>query len=355
MKSKDMLRVGVVGSGIGEKHIEAYLALPEKFELFALCDIDQGKGEEIASSYGIPHFVSEFDQLCQMGEIDVIDICTPTHLHHPQSLKALAHDKHVICEKPVAGSLQAVDELIGAEAESDGRLMPIFQYRFGHGLQKLKTLVDGGIAGRAYLSTVETAWRRKADYYAVPWRGKWETELGGATLTLAVHAHDTLCYILGPIKSVFARAQTVVNPIETEDTISVSVEMGDGSLANLAVTTGSVNEISRHRFCFENLSAESNTEAYNNTTDPWVFHGDTPEIEAELESALQKFSPLPEYFAGQFYRFHEAIIQNGDLPVSLTDARRSLELVTAIYYSARTGQSVELPFDNSHPYYSRWY
>src|SRR6185437_14031088 len=99
--------------------------------------------------------------LCAMYELDVIDICTPPHLHFEQVQQVLAAGKHAICEKPLVGSLKAVDELIAAEAQSGRRVMPIFQYRFGHGLQKLKFLIEAGLAGPAYLSTVETAWRRR--------------------------------------------------------------------------------------------------------------------------------------------------------------------------------------------------
>src|SRR5439155_21418471 len=160
----------------------------------------------------------------------------------------LAAGKHAVCEKPLVSSLREVDELVRAEARSGKRIMPIFQYRFGHGLQKLKLLIAEGLAGTAYLATVETAWRRRAAYYAVPWRGKWATELGGALLGHAIHAHDMLCYVLGPVKSVFARTTTRVNPIEVEDTAAIVLEMANGALASLSVTLGSPAEISRHRF-----------------------------------------------------------------------------------------------------------
>lgn len=349
------LKVGIVGVGIGLQHIDAYQSLPDQFEVLAICDIDQEKGRGITRQNNISRFVPDFDDLCQMDDLDVIDICTPSHLHYPQALQALMADKYVICEKPIAGSLKEVDHLIRVEAESNKRIMPIFQYRFGHGLQKLKELVNEGLVGRHYLSTVETSWRRKSDYYAVPWRGKWETELGGATLTLAIHAHDTLMYVLGPARNVFARTRTLVNPIETEDTVSVSLEMADASFANLAVTTGSAEQISRHRFCFENLSAESNTEPYFSSADPWQFKGGTPEIDKQIEGFLANFKLLPEYFAGQFYRFYQALERGSELPVTLGDGRASLELVTAIYYSAKTGQSVDLPLGKDHPFYSRWH
>jgi predicted dehydrogenase len=113
-------------------------------------------------------------------------------------------------------------------------------------------------------------------------------------------------------------------------------------------------QISRHRFCFSNLTAESNTKPYANTADPWMFSGDSPELEAQIEEALTRFVPLPEGFAGQFYRFHQALLDDSALPVALADTRASLELITAIYHSAQTGQAVELPIGEDHPKYANW-
>ena len=351
---KQTIHVGVVGVGIGRQHIEAFQALPERFQVAAICDLQATKVQEIATAYHIPRIVTDFTALCQHDDLDVIDICTPSYLHFAQIRQALEAGKYVICEKPVAGSLCEVDELIAFEVQSGKRVMPIFQYRFGHGVQKLKFLIQEDLAGQAYLTTVETAWRRRAAYYAAPWRGKWETELGGALVTLAIHAHDVLYYVLGPVKSVFARTATKVNPIQTEDCVSASLEMADGSLASLAVTTGSVAEISRHRFCFSGLTAESNTEPYKNTSNPWTFTGDSPELIKRIEEALARFTPLPEGFVGQFYRFHEALQSHTELPVTLADARAALELITAIYFSAQTGQSINLPISSGHPKYSGW-
>jgi predicted dehydrogenase len=348
------LRVAVVGSGIGRAHVLAYASLPEQFQVVALCDLDEPRARELATHLDIPRVVNDLAQVCKMDEVDVVDLCTPSFLHYEQTWQALESHKHVICEKPVGGSLKQADELIAAEARSGKRVMPIFQYRFGHGLQKLKYLVEHGIAGRAYLTTIETAWRRRAAYYAVPWRGKWQTELGGPLVTLAIHAHDALTYILGPVKNVFARTTTLVNPIETEDCLAASVVMHDGSLASLAVTTGSSHEISRHRFCFSNLTAESHTLPYSNTSDPWTFTGDSSEIEEQIREILKDIKLLPEGYAGQFLRFHQALANNTPLPVSLADARASLELITALYHSTRIGHPTDLPLDSNHPRYANW-
>ncbi|HEU0296586.1 MAG TPA: Gfo/Idh/MocA family oxidoreductase [Anaerolineales bacterium] len=350
----EQLRVGIVGTGIGSLHIAALQSLPDLFRVQAICDIDEARAHAVAAQYNVPHATTSLAELCRRDDIDVIHICTPPYLHYEQALQVLEARRHVILEKPVAGSLQHVDELIRAETGSGKRVMPIFQYRFGHGAQKLKLLIDRGLTGRAYLTTAETSWRRRPEYYAVPWRGKWRTELGGPIVSQAIHAHDLIYYLLGPVRNVFARSTKLVNPVETEDCVSASLEMSDGSLCSLSVTIGSAREISRHRFCFRDLTAESNTEPYANTADPWMFAGDTPEIQESIDSALQQFQPLPEGFAGQFYRFFHALKDGTEIPVTLNDSRAALELITALYESARTRQAVSLPISDDHPYYSGW-
>jgi len=348
------LRVGVVGCGIGRQHLDAYRALPDLFEVAALCDVDAAKAQETAGVYSIGRVVTSLDTLLDLDDLDVVDLCTPPYLHAAQTLQALEAGKHVICEKPLCGSLEDADRVAAGEKRSGRRVMPVFQYRFGHGIQKLRRLVEEGIAGRAYVTTVETAWRRRPAYYAVPWRSRWATELGGPVVNLAIHAHDLVGYVLGPVRRVSALLTTLVNPIETEDCGAIALEMVDGSLCTLALTTGSAHEISRHRFCFANLSAESNTAPYRSTHEPWTFTGDTPEIDERIAATLARFEPRAEGFAGQFSRFYQALESGTELPVTLGDARASLELITAIYHSARTRAPVSLPLDPGHPLYGGW-
>lgn len=348
------LRVAVVGGGIGRSHIEAFRKLPEQFDVRAICDLDLAKARALAEEHAIARVTADIGELCQMDELDIVDICTPPHLHFRHIEQVLAAGKHAFCEKPLVGSLAEVDALAGAETRSGRRVMPIFQKRFGHGLQKLRFLVDEGVVGRAYVATAETAWRRRAPYYAVPWRGKWSTELGGTLLGHAIHAHDMLCYILGPISRVFARVATRVNPIEVEDCASVSLMMADGSLASLSATLGSSPEITRHRFCFSNLTAESNLQPYDNSSEPWTFSADSPEQAAEIDAALASYRPLPESFEGQFLRVYNAFESGDELPVTLADARTALELISAMYYDARSGEDVTLPLGRDHPVYTGW-
>ncbi|MBV9582838.1 MAG: Gfo/Idh/MocA family oxidoreductase [Chloroflexi bacterium] len=351
----DRLRVAVVGLGIGRSHLRrGYASLADRFEVMALCDIDRQRAEDAAEEHGVARVVTDFAEVCRMDDVDVVDICTPPHLHYEQILQVLEAGKHAVCEKPLVSSLREVDDVARAESRSGKRVMPIFQYRFGHGMQKLKLLMARGLTGQAYLGTLETAWRRRPEYYAVAWRGKWATERGGALLSHAIHNHDLLCYVLGAPRRLFAYTTTRVNDIEVEDCAAIALEMADGSAASSGVTLGSPDEISRLRFSFRGLVAESNTQPYTSSADPWTFVGDSPEITAQIGATLAEFQPLPEHYAGQFYRLYEALRTGGELPVTLADARRSIEMITAMYYSSQTGQSVSLPIGSEHPRYESW-
>jgi predicted dehydrogenase len=348
------LKVAIAGLGVGRAHAQAFDSLPEYFDLAAFCDLDESKAQMLAEQFGAAKATSRFEDLLALPDLDVVDICTPSFLHYRQIMDTLAAGKNVICEKPLVGSLAEMDDIIRAEAASGKWVMPIFQYRYGQGIQKLRHLVDQGIAGKLFLSTAETAWRRREDYYSTPWRGKWQSEMGGTLVTHAVHQHDLLYYIVGPARSVFARAATRVNAIEVEDCASISMEMVDGSLASSSVTVGSAEQISRLRFCFNSLSAESSTAPYHNSSEPWIITPDTPEAAEQIAAALQNFIPQPERFEGQFLRCAQALETGSALPVTLMDARASIELLTAIYASIWQGKPVELPISADHPMYSGW-
>ena len=349
------LNVAVVGLGIGQKHLEAYATLPEQYAITAVCDLDAAKAKAASAGFPGAKPITSFAKLLTMRDLDVIDICTPPNTHRALVEQALNAGFHVICEKPLTGSLADCDAIEKVTAKAKGTLSPVFQYRFGNGLQKLKLLQAKGLCGKAYLATIETSWRREADYYDIAWRGKWATELGGCCLTQAIHAHDILSYVNGPVKNLSARLATRVNPIEVEDCAAVSVEMMDGSLATLAVTLGAAEELSRIRFMFEHLTVESrSTHPYRIGDDPWHFKGKTPEINAKIGAALTAFEPSDESFAGQFARIHASITEGKPLPVTIADARQSLELITAIYHSAETNTSVALPIPADHPKYANW-
>ena len=163
-----------------------------------------------------------------------------------------------------------------------------------------------------------------------------------------------LTYLLGPIRSVYARTTTRVNPIETEDCAALALEMADGTPVTLSVTLGGETEISRLRLYFDGLTVESNHSPYNAGTAPWTFVADDPDRQEAIDAAVKEVEFLPERNTGQFYHLHKALTEGTALPVSIADARPSIELLTAAYYSAHTGTEVRLPIGRDHPFYDGW-
>lgn len=347
------LRVAIVGAGIGAAHLEGYLAHPSMFEVAVVADLNLERAAPLIERSGAD-FVNSLDDAVARADVDVIDICLPPRLHKSAILAGLAADKHVVCEKPLIGSLSDLDEVEAAAAGSHRLIMPVFQYRFGQGIGQLVHLIDQGLAGRPLVATLEAHWNRGADYYAMPWRGKWQSELGGAIVSHAIHVHDLLQRVLGPVHNVQARLATSVNPIEVEDCAAIIFETESGALITSSVTLGSANDCSRLRFCFTGLTAESSREPYNPGALPWAFKARAPADQKTIDAALENYEPHREGFTRQFELMHGMIVEERPPPVTLADARASLELITSIYQANATGRTVTLPIDRDAPGYQGW-
>jgi predicted dehydrogenase len=185
------VRVAVIGAGIGAAHVEAYRANAALYRVAVVCDLDAARAANVAGSVGAVVETS-YDAVLRRDDIDLIDICLPPSLHGSAIEQALRSGRHVLCEKPLVGSLREV-ECIQQVAMSVGRaVVPVYQYRYGNGLARLRRLIAAGVAGKPLVVSIETHWNRLPAYYEVPWRGQKATELGGAIISHAIHAHDLL-------------------------------------------------------------------------------------------------------------------------------------------------------------------
>ncbi|MEM6666673.1 MAG: Gfo/Idh/MocA family oxidoreductase [Pseudomonadota bacterium] len=345
--------VCVVGAGIGAQHCAGYAALPERFRIHSICDLDAARGGALAAEYSVAH-VPDLDAVLANPAIDIVDICLPPHLHFDAAMRALEAGKTVVCEKPLVASLREADALVEKVRETDGALFPVFQYRFGLGAAQLHALLDTGLAGRCYAGTVETHWNRPASYYEVDWRGTWAGEQGGAILGHAIHIHDLLPSFLGPIQRIYAETATRVNAIEVEDCAALAIRMESGAVVTSSVTLGGADNISRLRLMFEGFTVESDHSPYAPAEAPWSFTARAPTAQEDVDAVLSGVAPPKSGYAGMFDAMADALAGRGGRDVTLEDGRRSLEFVTAVYASARSGSPVELPLTAAHPLYGSW-
>ncbi len=349
------LRVGIVGVGIGTEHLIGLLNYPETYEVRYLCDRDVDRARRAAENAAVPQVRSceLMQELLDDPEIDIVDICLPPHLHAEATLRCLAAGKHVICEKPLVFSLKDVDDIEAARDASGCEVFPVFQYRFRPGAHTTRTLIDAGLAGKLFVAAAETHWQRDADYYEVPWRGRWETEGGGAIMGQAIHVHDLISYLAGPVVSVQARLATRVNDIEVDDCGGIVFGLASGAIATSSITLGASGNTSRLRLCFENMTVESGAEPEFSSS-PWHFKARGSMSADELAAARDAAGRRPNGFPSLFMEIAQALRGEPSLAVTLADGRTSVEMATAIYASARTGQTVDLPIAQDHPLYGGW-
>ncbi len=348
----DRRRVAVVGAGIGAAHVRDYLALPERFEVAVLCDRDTERARVVVGD-AVP-VAGDLDAVLADPGIDIVDICLPPDLHYEAVIRALEAGKHAVCEKPLVPSLRDADGLIDKAGKTGRKVFPVFQYRYGKSASQLRALRDANLTGRAFVGTLETHWNRGAAYYEVDWRGTWKGERGGAVLGHAIHIHDWLSFALGPVASVHAETTTRVNEIEVEDCAALAIRMESGAVVTSSVTLGAADDTSRLRLCFEGLTAESGTAPYAPAEDTWSFKARAPYEQPAIDDVLAGVDDPPAGYVGLFAAMADALDGDPGREVTLEDGRRSIEFVTAVYASARSGTPEALPLGRDHPLYDGW-
>ncbi|KNG93274.1 Gfo/Idh/MocA family protein [Pseudaestuariivita atlantica] len=346
-------RVAIIGAGIGAQHVDGFAALPGRFTVATICDLDGARGKALASAAGAA-FTTDMRQVLDDPGIDIVDVCLPPHLHLDACEAALGAGKVVICEKPLVASLAECDRLEAASRAAGQPVFPVFQYRFGTGSAQLRALIAAGLAGRPVAGSLETHWNRDAAYYAVPWRGTWAGERGGCVLGHAIHIHDLVSWLMGPPVQVQAALGNPVHDIETEDSAALTFRLEGGALVTSSVTLGGADDHSRLRLVFEGVTVTSDTEAYAPARAPWRFVARDPVAQEAVDAVLAGVGPVPAGYAGLFGAVADALDGEPSDAVTLADGRRSLELVTAIYHADRTARAVDLPPGPGHPLYHTW-
>lgn len=143
------------------------------------------------------------------GGIDAVSICLPPQMHAEIAVEALRSGCHVICEKPMACSLEECDAMIAAARESGKLLSVVVQNRCKTPNQKVKKILDEGLIGKVLFATVDSLWWRGQSYYDLWWRGTWDKESSGAMASHGVHHIDLMQWMLGMPESVYAVIRNV--------------------------------------------------------------------------------------------------------------------------------------------------
>ncbi|WP_413756224.1 Gfo/Idh/MocA family protein [Streptomyces sp. MMBL 11-3] len=340
------IRAAVVGTGAiaAGSHLPALAALAAEggLEVVAAVDVDAGAVQRFCADGGIPHGYTDLGRMLAEQRPDLVCICTPPTLHREQTVAALRAGAWVWCEKPPVPSLadfDAVEAEEGQEGDGGPYASIVFQHRFGSGARHVRRLIADGALGRPLVAHCQTTWYRDAAYYAVPWRGRWDTEGGGPAMGHGIHQTDLLLDLLGPWSEVRAMAGRLVHDVQTEDVSTALVRFGGGALATVVNSVLSPDEVSRIRIDCERATVEL-THLYGHGNDNWRITP-APGVPAGEAAAWRDFGPdVPSSHLAQL-RELVASMRAGQRPRSSgADGRTSLELVTALYKSAFTDTTV---------------
>jgi len=245
-----MVRVGVIGCGnIGKVHSMILKELKE-VRLCAMADIRIDRAEEFCRQYteGKGHAYESLEEMLEKEELDGIHICTPHFCHVPMAEMALKKGLHVFMEKPPAISRQQFEQLEKASLKSGARLGICFQNRYNETTKKATELIEEGKIGALLGGRAFVTWHRNAPYYTESgWRGKLESEGGGALMNQSIHALDLLLRWLGkPVKTEASmRNHHLKGIVEVEDTLEAYMEFTQGKdpvRASFYATTAYVSD-----------------------------------------------------------------------------------------------------------------
>ncbi|MHA1277479.1 MAG: Gfo/Idh/MocA family protein [Candidatus Helarchaeota archaeon] len=241
----DKIRVGIIGAGaVGYEHIQNYTASGQA-EVVAVVARTESHAKQAAEKFHIQSWYTDYHELLNRNDIDLVSICTPNYLHAKQTIDAAKAGKHILCEKPLATTLDDADRMITAARAANVFLMYPSHQRFVPVLENIKSILDllGPITYVRYRFAHEGPYTHWHALSNDKWFFKGEKSGGGVLLDLGPHALDLLIWYFGDIKTVHgALLSTFAKPTELEDTAillykfksGVNVEMDTSWVSNPA-------------------------------------------------------------------------------------------------------------------------
>ena len=351
-----MLRIGIVGAGtIADTQIDCFRAFSDICAVVALCGRTPDKPNAMIEKKKLEgaHGYDDMERMIEKEKLDVVSICLPPTLHAEYSIRAMDMGCHVICEKPMASSLEECDRMIEASRRNNVLLTIVCQMRYYTQFSRLKTLLDEKKAGRIVNAEIQSLWWRGQNYYEPWWRGTWEKESGGCFMSHSIHYLDLMLHLLGTPKRVTGRIMNLNHGLsQCEDNGWGFFEYDDFPVLFSCCLTDHSNS-SRIRIDCENATVEAPWHVGCSDALPTGYPTENKTREAELDAYYNSLPEMDgEWHTAQFRNFLNAILGKEKLETPGEDGRRALEMVMGIYCSSITGKTVEFPLSRDNPLYT---
>ncbi|MCL2517736.1 MAG: Gfo/Idh/MocA family oxidoreductase [Oscillospiraceae bacterium] len=344
MHENKKLGFGIIGCGLIANWHQIGVEESGQGYTVGAFDIKPEYSENFCKKYNIKQFI-EIEDMLSDDNIDIVCVCTPSGLHAKYTLLAAEAGKHVLVEKPMALNVEDCDAIIEASVKYNVKIGVVSQFRLRKAMGILKSVVADNRLGKIVTGDLYMKYFRSQEYYnQSKWRGTWELDGGGALMNQGIHGVDTLLYIMGPVKTVYGMARTLIRNIEVEDTASAVVEYVNGALGVIQGTTSVYPGYPRRI----SISGTKGTiDVTEDTFTEWNIENEEVPADIKLGGAILSSSREPKDIdhAGhnmQVKDIIDAVLENRLPSVDCREGRKAVELITAIYKSSQTNQPINL-------------
>lgn len=326
--------IGVIGLGVGERHIVAYNQVPG-VTVAGVCDLDEDKLHAVADRQGVGDRYTDYRKLLEDPKIDAVSICTHDDFHTEQVIEAFRADKHVMVEKPVTLNREDLARVIRAQQDSGKRISSNLILRQSPRFIALRDMVRRGEFGDIFymegdylhqiLWKITEGWRGKMDFYCVTYGG-------------GIHLIDLMRWIIGEevteVAGMGAKKQTRQSSYPYPDVITNLLRFESDALAKTTTTFGP----ERHKMHKLNLYG-TKLSFENDVPHGKLFRGDQQEDEEPFKTpypAVEKGDLLPDFIA--------AIRENREPDVGAQDVFRVMEICFACWESVKNKRNVDVTY-----------
>jgi predicted dehydrogenase len=342
------LGFGILGAGLVAPFHAKSIAASTGGKLVAFCDMNPERLAKLSAEYHARAY-ADLAGMLQDPDIDVVNVCTPNHLHHDAVLKIAAAGKHCLTEKPPAMSLGETDAMIAACQNAGVKFGCTVQCRVRPAIQAIKRAVDAGRFGMLLHADAYMKWYRAPEYYHMDaWRSSRQSG-AGVTVQHAFHYIDLLQYLMGPARRVHARMNNLAHPdVKLEDTLLAFVDFKNGAQGVVQASTA-LWPGTDVRIEINGTLGTAIMTGEKMTT--WKFKDENPADDAirQLGSASQGTAATgPAAFGFQDHALViqdliDAVREGREVCIPVASVRPSLEMVLAMYHSAAKSAPVDLP------------
>jgi predicted dehydrogenase len=340
------LDVALAGAGnVSRSHLSA-LRESETVRVIGLYDLDRDRAAERAAEFGVPRVYDTWRALLDDPAVAVVGVLLPHDLHRQFAVEALEAGKHVVCEKPLAATLDECDAMLAAARRTGNRLFPVQNRLYNPAYEKMGELVRQGAIGPVFLAQTN-GFEGPATVSVRPWLGT-ERPGGGVLMAQAVHPAYALRWLLGDVAQVsctFGRRKVV--PMKAVDTAIVTLVFESGAVAEMTATFGVKYGPFDHAIML--YGEEGYLEVRSNAGDParpQTLRAIAPRLfedKAVHDVVLPPVTHQSSHFRRMWEDYAQAIVSGGPARVTAVDGRKAVEIMLAAHRADERGAAVTLP------------